>query len=138
MLSRADLQRLSEVRLEDSIVLLRANKPSSAYYLAGYSVELALKACISRLFQSDTIPDKGLVNAVYTHNLESLMNSSGLLPALNKKMDEDAAFGASWGIVSKWNESSRYELWDPVTAATLITAIIDEDHGVLPWLKTHW
>lgn len=138
MLSRNDLQRLSQLRLEDAIFLLQGNKPSSAYYVAGYSVELALKACISRMFQAGVIPDKGFVNAIYTHNLESLMSMSGLLPELNARMKEDTVFGGSWGVVSKWNESSRYEFWDPVSAATLLGAIDDEEHGVLPWLKTHW
>ena len=138
MLSRNDLQRLCQVRLEDATLLMQAKKSSSAYYLAGYAVELAIKACISRMFQSDVIPDKGFVNAVYTHNLEALMNMSGLLPELKARMKEDAVFGSLWGVVSKWNESSRYEFWDPVSAATLLSAIVDEEHGVLPWLKTHW
>lgn len=138
MLNRNDLQRLAQIRLEDSIVLLQANKASSAYYLAGYSVELGIKACISKLFQNDVIPDKGLVNAIYTHSLESLMATSGLLPQLNADIKEDPVFGAYWGIVTKWNEASRYEIWDPISAATLINAIVEEKHGVLRWLKQHW
>ena len=138
MLSRTDLQRLAAVRLEDATLLLQLGKSSSAYYLAGYSVELSLKACISRLFHSDSIPDKGLVNAIYTHSLESLMNSSGLLPALNDHIKANPVFGAYWGITTKWSESSRYEFWDPVTAATLLEAISDENDGVFPWVKKHW
>lgn len=78
MLTKIDLQRLAEARLEDAVFLLRANSASSAYYLAGYSVELGLKACISKLFKEDVIPDKSLVNATYTHSLEALMSTSGL------------------------------------------------------------
>lgn len=138
MLTKSDLQRLAHVRLEDSIALLQQNKASSAYYLAGYSVELALKACISKLFQSNAIPDKALVNAVYTHSLESLMNSSGLLPDLKAEIKANAVFGSYWGVVSKWNESSRYEFWDPMAASTLIGAIADDTNGVFTWLKKHW
>lgn len=138
MQSKINLQRLAEIRLEDSILLLRLNKASSAYYLAGYSVELALKVCISNLFQNDVIPDKGFVNAIYTHRLENLMSSSGLLPDLKEKMKKDPEFGANWGIVTKWNESSRYEIWDPISAATLINSINDKDHGIFPWVKKHW
>ena len=138
MLTKSDLQRLSVMRLEDAIHLLQSNKASSAYYLAGYSIELGLKACISNLFQSNVIPDKGLVSAIYTHSLEALMSISGLLPELKSDMKSDAMFGANWGIVTKWNEHSRYEFWDPVSAATLINAIIDQDHGVFPWVKKHW
>ena len=138
MLNKNDLQRLAEVRLEDAILLLQANKASSAYYLAGYAVELGLKACISKLFQSEVIPDKNFVNAIYTHSLESLMATSGLLPELNSDMKTDAVFGSYWGIVTKWSEASRYEFWDPVSAATLIQAIVDKDHGVFQWVKKHW
>ena len=138
MLTKKDLQLLSEIRLEDAILLLRANKASSAYYLAGYAVELGIKACISKLFQENVIPDKNLVNTVYTHSLETLMSSSGLLPELKEEMKKDAKLGANWGITTKWNEHSRYEFWDPISAATLIQAITDQHHGVFPWVKKHW
>lgn len=138
MLTKADLERLATVRLEDSIFLLQANKASSAYYLSGYAVELALKACISKLFQEHVIPDKGLVNAIHTHSLESLLSTSGLLPQLKEDANNDPHFAANWGIVTKWNEASRYEFWDPITAATMIGAITDADHGVFQWVKKHW
>jgi len=73
MLTKNDLQRLAQIRLEDAVLLLQNNKASSAYYLAGYAVELAIKACASKLFQNNSIPDKNLVNALYTHSLENLM-----------------------------------------------------------------
>lgn len=46
MLAKNDLEKLAQIRLEDSLFLLQAGRASSAYYLAGYAVELALKACI--------------------------------------------------------------------------------------------
>ncbi|MBT4199398.1 hypothetical protein [Desulfobacula sp.] len=47
MLAKNDLKTLSQARIEDAIVLYKAGKFSSAYYLAGYSIELAIKVCIS-------------------------------------------------------------------------------------------
>ncbi len=138
MLSRNDLQKLAQLRLEDAIVLYQAGKASSAYYLAGYAIELALKACISRLFQPDVIPEKAFVQAIYTHSLESLLNVAGLLPQLKEDSKNDPNFAAYWGIVSKWSETSRYQFWDSVTAATLIQSINDPDHGVFQWVKKHW
>lgn len=138
MLNKNDLQRLAEIRLEDAVLLWHNKKASSAYYLAGYAVELALKACAAKLFQDNAIPDKNLVNALYTHSLEQLMTTSGLLPELKAAIKADSEFGANWGIVTKWNEASRYEFWDPMAAASLIGAIIDKDHGVFPWVKSHW
>jgi len=138
MLTKNDLQRLAQIRLEDAILLLQNKQTSSAYYLAGYAVELALKACASKLFQNNTIPDKNLVNALYTHSLVNLMSTSGLLPELKTAIKNDPVFGANWGIVTKWTESSRYEFWDIMAATTLIEAIINEKHGVFPWVKNHW
>lgn len=119
MLTKNDLQRLSEIRLEDALHLLQANKASSAYYLAGYSVELGLKACISNLFQENVIPDKGLVNAIYTHSLEALMNTSGLLPELNADIKADAMFGANWG-----RSSSLLLGWWGIPFGLIVTPII--------------
>jgi len=138
MLTKNDLQKLAEVRLEDAELLFKAGRSSSAYYLAGYAVELALKACISKLFQPDIIPDKAFVQAIYTHSLESLLNVAGLLPKFKEDAKKDLQFAAYWGIASKWNESSRYQLWDPVTVATLIQSINDPKHGVFQWVKKHW
>ena len=138
MLTKADLESLARVRMEDSTFLLSANKASSAYYLSGYAVELALKACISKLFKEGVIPDKWFVNAIYSHGLESLLSTSGLLPQLKVDSKADPQFAANWGIVTKWNEASRYEFWDPITAATMIQAITDEHHGVFQWVKKHW
>ena len=119
-------------------MLYQAGKSSSAYYLAGYTIELALKACISKLFQPDVIPDKAFVQAIYTHSLESLLNVAGLLPQLKEDSKNDPQFAAYWGIVSIWGETSRYQFWDSVTAATLIQSINDPDHGVFQWVKKHW
>lgn len=138
MLTRADLQKLANVRLEDALLLFQSNRPSSAYYLAGYSIELGLKACISRQVQSDTIPDKGFINAVYTHKLDSLVSMTGLRPQFDADVKADSQFAAYWAIVNNWSEESRYEVWDAITAATLLQAIHDPDHGVFQWVKKHW
>jgi hypothetical protein len=138
MLSRNDLQKLAQVRLEDSIILLSAGKSSSAYYLAGYCIELGLKACISKLFQADAIPDLAFVQQTYKHNLGDLLNLAGLLPQYRNDAKSDSQFAAYWGIASKWNEASRFQFWDRVAAATLIESICDPDHGVFQWVKKHW
>lgn len=138
MLTRIELQRLAEVRLDDAVLLLRANRPSSAYYLAGYAIELALKACISRQMQSDTIPERGFVNAIYTHDPTQLVSVAGLKPEFDAAVKADSQLAAHWAIVNNWSEASRYETWDATTAATLLTAVGDPDHGVLQWLRQRW
>lgn len=138
MHTKADLEKLAQMRIEDSILLLKANRPSSAYYLAGYSVELALKACISKLIQSNVIPDKALIDATYSHKLDNLLSISGLRPQFQQDTKADAEFATNWAIASKWSVESRYDLWDPMSAATLLNAIADPTHGVFQWVKKHW
>ena len=138
MLSKNDLEKLAHVRLEDSQLLLDADRSSSAYYLAGYSVELALKACISKLIQPNVIPEKAFVNAIYTHKLDNLLSIAGLLPQFNASAKTDTQFAAYWAVTSKWTEESRYEFWDPIAATTLLGAIREPKHGVFQWVKKQW
>jgi hypothetical protein len=138
MLTKADLQTLAQTRLDDATLLLQANRSSSAYYLSGYAVELALKACIAALFQPDAIPDKAFVIAIFTHRFDTLLSTSGLLPQFQANVKSDPQFAAYWAIASKWTEESRYSFWDPVSAATMIQAVGDPTHGVFQWVKKHW
>lgn len=138
MLAKNELKILSQARIDDAIILYNADRYSSAYYLAGYAIELAIKVCISDLFQSGVIPDRGLVNATYVHDIEKLAKTAGLTPALQEKLKSNSLFAAYWGIVCQWNEQSRYCITDSVTAAYLIQSINDQENGVLKWLKQHW
>ena len=138
MIAKADLEKLAQVRLDDAVLLFQNGRHSSAYYLAGYAIELSLKACIAQSFQPNIIPDKAFVNAIYTHSLNDLLKTAGLFPEFQNAQQADAQLAAAWGIVSNWTEASRYEMWDPITAATLLTAIQDPQHGVFQWLKKHW
>lgn len=74
---RTEYQRLAELRLDDADVLLAAGRWGAAYYLLGYSIECALKACVAKQFGQHEIPDKRLVEKVYTHNLVTLLDNSG-------------------------------------------------------------
>jgi len=50
------LQKLAEVRLKDAQALLGRKRWSGAYYLSGYVIECALKACLLKhLGESDSI-----------------------------------------------------------------------------------
>ena len=135
--SRADLQRLAEEKLADAKHLLADGRWANAYYLAGYAVELALKACIAKTFKAETIPDKALVNATYSHNFTNLVGTAELTADLNnRKMAQ--AFEINWGVVVQWSEESRYESRGEQEAKDLIAAIEDATDGVLVWIKAYW
>ena len=111
---------------------------ASAYYLAGYAIELGLKACAATQFSAETIPDKKLVNSLHTHSLESLIGLAGLKAELRNRQDADSEFAANWGITLEWVPESRDDASDKSSAHYLISAIQHEQHGVLPWIQTHW
>ena len=77
MLTKSTLEALSKVRLDDAMALFQHGQYSGAYYLSGYAVELAIKACIAKTFQANTIPDKDFVRLSYSHNLKELIGLAG-------------------------------------------------------------
>ena len=61
-IAKADFQKLADMRIREAKALLDAKEWDGAYYLAGYAVECALKACIiKRLNSSDLWPEKSFV-----------------------------------------------------------------------------
>jgi len=138
MMTKADLEKLALIRLEDAIFLLQSNRCSSAYYLAGYAVELALKACVAKLVQTNTIPDRSFINAIYVHKLDSLLGVAGLRPVFDADSKTDPLLAAHWAIANNWTEESRYAYWDPFAATSLIQAIHKPTHGVFQWVRKYW
>jgi hypothetical protein len=108
-----------------------------AYYLAGYAVECAIKACIAKGSQRHEFPDKKRVDASYSHNLRTLISVAGL-DADFQRATQDAGFRENWRIAQEWSEQSRYKKYGKEAAGALVAAIGDRQHGVLAWIKQHW
>ncbi|WP_395140707.1 HEPN domain-containing protein [Armatimonas sp.] len=129
-MTQQDFQQLALERLADSQALLAAGRWGGAYYLAGYSVECALKACIAKKTQQGDFPSKDAPK-FYTHNLVELLSHCGLGKPIGRESE--------WAIVRDWNEQSRY---DPPKsqqdAKDIIVAITDQQKGILSWLQTQW
>jgi HEPN domain-containing protein len=136
--NRAELQRLAKERISDTKVLLAARHWSAAYYLAGYAVECALKACIAKLMKSEEFPDRNFADKCWTHNLPQLLGLADLKADLDAATQTDLDLAANWDAVKEWNESSRYDRTTKAKAENLFEAIIDGKHGVLLWLKRRW
>ena len=143
-MNRQDFQRLALERLEDAQALLRAGRHSGSYYLGGYAVECALKACLARQTNQDDFPPKDAAR-YYAHNVQDLRDRLGLRsPSLGSELDADEQadqqLAANWAIIKDWTEEARYEArgWTQQQAETLVSAISDPDHGVLQWLRRYW
>ena len=138
IVNRTDLQQLAEMRVEEAQVLFDARKFDGAYYLAGYAVELALKACIAKLTNQHDFYSKDIANKCFNHKPETLVMVAGLQSRLEAAMKADIDLKSNWGVACVWNESSRYDRHDEPEADDLLKAITDRDHGVLQWIRIYW
>jgi hypothetical protein len=137
-LTRTDLRANAQTKLDDAMLLLNNGRHSSAYYLAGYAIEIGLKACIAALITAETIPDKELIKGILNHQFNVLVGLAGLRGDLKERQDADPNFAANWAVVSEWSPDSRYEAADVTSAQTLVSAIADARSGVFQWIKAHW
>jgi HEPN domain-containing protein len=138
VVNRLDFQRLSRIRIKEAKALLDQGLYDGGYYLAGYAVECALKACIAKLTREHDFPDKDVVNKSWTHNLTQLVEVAGLEKERKEKAGQDKEFELRWGLVKDWSDDSRYRSVGPKEATQLYEAIVDPACGVLQWLEQRW
>lgn len=138
-MNRFDLQKMAEERVADAAALLDAGRFQAAYYLCGYAVECALKACIAKEVREFDFPDRKVVNDSYVHNLTKLLTVSRIDKLYDEEARRNSAFAENWSIVKDWSEVSPY---DPAITETrafsFFLAVTDPTNGVLAWLKTLW
>ena len=89
-MNREDLRELSNLRLQEVRALRAAAQFDGAYYLAGYVVELGLKAVIAKATRRHDFPDLGLARESHIHDLQKLVNTAGLTTALLAESQADA------------------------------------------------
>jgi hypothetical protein len=118
--------------------LLAAGFAEGAYYLAGYAVECALKACTARRTREHDFPDKKLVNDSHTHNLKALLHLAELEVELDTVIAADTAMESALDTILDWSETTRYQKKTPQEATALVKAIEDHAGGLLPWIRRHW
>ena len=137
-MNRADLQFLAAERIRDAKTLLDGKRWSGAYYLAGYAVECALKACIARKTREFDFPDKLLANQSHTHDLERLLGLAGLRDVFEAEFGRDFMFAENWIDVTLWSEDSRYQPSGQAEAHAMLKAVGDPQNGILRCIKKHW
>lgn len=137
-MNRTDLHQLAEARIAEAKILLDAGQWPGAYYLAGYAVECALKACIAKMTKSEDFPDKDLVLASWTHKLLNLVETAELKTIRETECQANPVLSSNWQTAKDWKESSRYEFKSEADAKALFAAITDPTNGVLPWIKLRW
>lgn len=123
----------------ESYALLKSKNYPGAYYLAGYSVECALKACVAKMTKKHDFPDKQFAQKAYTHNLQKLIQLANLEPDLRKSTASNRDFETNWLIVKDWDETARYEtVIARAKAHDMYYACVARKHGVLKWISDRW
>jgi hypothetical protein len=138
--NRTDFQQLADLRISEAQALLAlpAPMPDAAYYIAGYAIECALKACIAKGYSAEAWPEAKFVADCHTHEIFKLVRLAALEAARAADAATNPNLGANWNIVKDWSERSRYERHSLAKAQRLCAAIANAADGVLPWIKNHW
>jgi HEPN domain-containing protein len=138
-MNRSHLQVLSKIRRREAAVLLKAKLYDGAYYLMGYAVECALKACIAKQTRKHDFPNKDLANKVFVHNLGQLLGLAGLQTDLEAARKANSALDLNWAVVKDWKESERYVTGTTSNEARdMYIACTSRKNGILPWIRARW
>lgn len=107
MISRGNMRRIAKARLKDAQVLCDARRYDGAVYLAGYAVELALKARICTALQWKEYPFTNREFQDYksfkTHTYDVLLKLTGAESRIK------ARFMTEWSAVAMWEPAVRYK-----------------------------
>lgn len=137
-MNRGDLQKLANIRIREAQILFEAGAYSGAYYLAGYAVECALKACFAKGVRRFDFPDKDRIGKVFTHRLPELVKLPNLEAELSAASRASEGLAGNWLLVCNWTEASRYSIWNKGDAEAILGAVARRRDGVLPWIKQRW
>lgn len=144
-----EIRKLGWQRLKEAEILLKNGMCDGAYYLAGYSVELLLKAkiCdrlgIPNLFDDNTTTnsEKGMSEIrkiLKTHNLFILLIFSGLKIKfdLDKATNKELAKSNSL-LFNSWNENARYKPCGHMLDKDVekLINLLSGTNGILKWIE---
>ena len=136
-MNKSDLEALVDISVKEAKLLLDNNCYEGAFYLLGYALECAIKACIAKQVKEHDFPDKQLANVSFTHRLGDLLGVAGLKQKLQEKEKTDEEFKLNWAVTKDWSEDARYEhIIEETLAKDFFRAITNEKTGILIWIKS--
>jgi HEPN domain-containing protein len=138
--NRAEAKQFADAWVLEAKCLLDAGRWHAAYYLVGYAVECALKACVLAYIDNTGIifQDKKYAEKCITHDIESLVKAAGLEEARGLDIQANPALGVNWQTIKDWKVDNRYKERSEPEARSLYEAVTDNANGVLPWIKARW
>ncbi|HNT26616.1 MAG TPA: HEPN domain-containing protein [bacterium] len=140
--TQSDLRKLARLRLREAQALFDKKLYDGCEYLAGYVIELALKARICKTLNTNDYPDTGERSRVFkTHNLDDLLFLSGLQRRFDEDKRTNPALFTNWSLITPWSEQYRYNpvgSSNKVHAKQVLEALKDQNNGVFSWIKKRW
>lgn len=151
MKNPTEIKALAYERLAEAEILCAASKYDGAFYLAGYSIELMLKAKIcEHLGIDDLFDDSSQIygisevrKAVKTHDIAVLLIFSGLRAKFDDAksvslilMETNSILFAASGKCL-WSEQSRYQPCGsqmPESVGKLVNLLKNEE-GIVQWIN---
>jgi HEPN domain len=144
-MTRQEFKQIALVRLREAEALLDKNHYDGACYLAGYCLEMALKAVICRHMDKDDFFDilkSESARAFKIHNLGELIILSGLQRRFEELDRTNPILLDNWSLIKeqiKWSEQLRYQVgFTRKQAEDMLIAINHPQNGILKWLKKYW
>lgn len=142
MPTRMELKELAKTRLQEANLLYNRGLYDGSCYLAGYVLEMALKARICKVLDVADYPDTGEISRSFkTHNLIVLLRLAGLQRRLDTAIATNPNLLQSWSLIVEWTEEFRYSpigSSSQVRARAILSAVDDKKDGIFTWLKKHW
>lgn len=143
-----EIWQLAWQRLNEASILSTSKMYDGAFYLAGYSVELALKA---RIVQRMGIPNlfadmsheqniegiNEIRRAVKTHNLFTLLILGGLKEEFDREKARNTTVTQTISLLfGAWSESARYKPcgFFSETDVTRLVSLLKDETGLLIWI----
>jgi hypothetical protein len=152
MTNPQEIKDLAKQRLKEAEILLKNGMCDGAFYLAGYSVELTLKAkiCerlgIPNLFdETNTAANaiKGIGDirkALKTHNLFILL----IFSALRMKFDNEKATNKELALANSllfnsWDENARYKPCGHILEKDVhkLITLLSGNNGFITWIENN-
>jgi HEPN domain-containing protein len=136
MPSKLDIQSLAQSRLKEAELLFKAEHYEAAFYLAGFSIEIAFKAVICKKLDI-SLKEMESIQSFKSHNFEQLLLISGLRNKHSLAASRIPNFKNKWSIVTDWKVDCRYSTpgqKKKVDVEKFIKAI----KFILSWINKYW
>ncbi len=135
-MTKDDLLRLADLRIRESEMLVKNGFPDSSFYLAGYSIELLLKARICSLLELDDFfafdkARKEFYRPFKTHDFYELVILAGLYKYVYGS-ERVGGFDLISTELDSWSEQSRYSFGQTITSASLFLEAVKQFEK---WIK---